>query len=114
MKMLDKILQEYAREAYDHAVDAADGEAVDQNQVLAQMLGNLEGAGFAMRYLAADGRIAWKSSPRLRSMLKDMERDAIDDTEVDRENARVERELQERKRKYRVMVIGNEIRKVQQ
>jgi hypothetical protein len=45
------------------------------------MLVELEAAGDAMRFVDADGRIAWKATPRLCDHLRDLERDAQDDLE---------------------------------
>ena len=50
-----------------------------KRQLLAQILQQYERRGDAMRYLNANGKIAWKASPRFLTMLADAERDARDD-----------------------------------
>jgi hypothetical protein len=50
-----------------------------KRQLLTQILQQYERRGDAMRYLNANGNIAWKGSPRFLSMLADAERDARDD-----------------------------------
>jgi uncharacterized Zn finger protein len=49
--------------------------------LIAEVLSEFEEAGDAMRYLRADGKIAWKATPRMLDRLADAERDAIDDLE---------------------------------
>jgi hypothetical protein len=48
-------------------------------QLIATILREYEEAGDAMRYLNADGRIAWKATPKMLSKLADAEREAKDD-----------------------------------
>jgi hypothetical protein len=48
---------------------------------LAEVLGDLEAAGDAMRFVDAKGRIAWKATPRLRDYLQDLELEAEEDLE---------------------------------
>jgi hypothetical protein len=48
---------------------------------IAQILGKFEEAGDAMRFLNADGRVAWKATPGMLTRLADAEREAIDDME---------------------------------
>jgi hypothetical protein len=50
-------------------------------QLVAQILGQYEERGHAMRCLDKRGRIAWKSSPQFLTMLADAERDAHDELE---------------------------------
>jgi hypothetical protein len=50
-----------------------------KTELIAQILGKFEGAGDAMRFLNADGRIAWKATPGMLSRLADAEQEAIDD-----------------------------------
>jgi hypothetical protein len=50
-------------------------------QLISQILREFEVAGEAMRYLDADGRLAWKATPGMLSRLADAEREAIDDME---------------------------------
>jgi len=55
------------------------GVNLTKRQLLAQILQQYERRGDAMRYLNANGKIAWKASPRFLMMLADAERDARDD-----------------------------------
>ena len=48
-------------------------------ELILQILREFEGAGDAMRYLNAGGRVAWKATPRMLSRLADAEREARDD-----------------------------------
>ena len=50
-----------------------------KSELIAQILRAFEAAGDAMRYLDADGRVAWKASPRMRARLADAEREARED-----------------------------------
>jgi hypothetical protein len=50
-----------------------------RTEVIAQILREFEEAGDAMRHLNADGRIAWKATPRMLNRLGDAEREARDD-----------------------------------
>jgi hypothetical protein len=50
-------------------------------QLIARILGEFEEAGEAMRYLNADGRVAWKANPAMLTRLADAEREVIDDME---------------------------------
>jgi hypothetical protein len=50
-------------------------------QLVAQILGQYERRGDAMRCLDNQGRIAWKASPRFLTKLADAERDAQDELE---------------------------------
>ena len=52
-----------------------------KRQLVAQILRQYERRGDSMRYLDANGKIAWKASPRFLTMLADAERDAQDDLE---------------------------------
>jgi hypothetical protein len=52
-----------------------------KRQLVAQILRQYERRGYAMRYLDANGKIAWKSSPRFLRKLADAERDAQDELE---------------------------------
>lgn len=49
-----------------------------------ETLQEVEGAGFAMRYVDTDGQIAWKASPSLLDHLADLQRDAEDELADDR------------------------------
>jgi hypothetical protein len=48
-------------------------------QLIANILREYEEAGEAMRYLNADGRVAWKATPEMLSKLADAELEARDD-----------------------------------
>jgi hypothetical protein len=48
-------------------------------QLIPQILREFEEAGEAMRYLDADGRLAWKATPEMLSRLADAEQEARDD-----------------------------------
>jgi hypothetical protein len=50
-----------------------------RNELIADILRDYERSGHAMRYLNVKGQIAWKASPRMLSMLADLERDAEGD-----------------------------------
>jgi len=50
-----------------------------KTQPIAKILRDFEEAGDAMRYLRADGRIAWKATPEMLSRLADAEQDAEDE-----------------------------------
>jgi hypothetical protein len=52
-----------------------------KHQLLAHILRQYEACGDAMRYLDANGKIAWKATPWLLMRLADAERDAQDDLE---------------------------------
>jgi hypothetical protein len=47
--------------------------------LIAEILHEWEAAGEAMRYLRADGKIAWKPTPKMLDRLADAERDARDE-----------------------------------
>jgi hypothetical protein len=50
-----------------------------KRQLLVHILRQYERRGHAMRYVNADGKIAWKASPLFLEKLADAERDAQDD-----------------------------------
>jgi hypothetical protein len=50
-----------------------------RTEVIAQILRSFEEAGDAMRCLHANGRVAWKATPRMFIRLADAEREAKDD-----------------------------------
>jgi hypothetical protein len=50
-----------------------------KSELIAQILRDFEEAGDAVRFLNADGRVAWKATPRMLIRLADAERDARDD-----------------------------------
>ena len=53
-----------------------DVPARPKSKVIAQVLRQYEGQGYAMRHLDSNGQIAWKSTPLMLSVLADLERDA--------------------------------------
>jgi hypothetical protein len=50
-----------------------------KSDLAAQILYEFEEAGDAMRFLNADGRVAWKATPRMLTRLAEAEREAEDD-----------------------------------
>ena len=79
--LLDKILAEYADQAFETARLRRNGVLTTRDLVSAEMLAELEGVGEAMRYLNSDGQIAWKATPQLRDYLMDLRLDAEADLE---------------------------------
>ena len=77
--LMDKILQEVADQAYEAARLGRNGLHVAYDRVSAETLADLEASGDAMRFVDANGRIAWKATPNLCQFLKDVELDAQDD-----------------------------------
>jgi hypothetical protein len=76
---MDKTLRFWVDVAYDEIkLDHID---LTKRQLVAQILRQYERRGDAMRYLDANGKIAWKASPRFLTMLADAERDAHDELE---------------------------------
>ena len=78
---MDKILAEYADQAYETARLGRNGVQTARELVSATMLAELEAIGNAMRYLNSDGQIAWKATPSLCQYLMDLELDAEADLE---------------------------------
>jgi hypothetical protein len=76
---MDATLRFWVDVAYDEIT--SDHDNVTKQQLLAQILRQYEERGDAMRYLDANGKIAWKASPRFLTMLADAEREAQDDLE---------------------------------
>ena len=74
---MDEILRFWAEVACENLQSS--GANLTKAQLLAQILQQYERRGDAMRYLNANGNIAWKASPRFLMMLADAERDARDD-----------------------------------
>jgi hypothetical protein len=74
---MDKTLLFWVDVAYEHIKSA--NSQLSKRQLVAQILRIYEQRGDAMRYLNANGKIAWKVSPRFLMMLADAERDARDD-----------------------------------
>jgi hypothetical protein len=50
-----------------------------RTEVIAAILRQFEEAGDAMRFLSADGRVAWKATPGMLTRLADAEQEARDD-----------------------------------
>jgi hypothetical protein len=50
-----------------------------KSDLIVGILREFEEAGDAMRYLNADGRVAWKATPRMLARLADAEREARND-----------------------------------
>jgi hypothetical protein len=78
---MDKILAEYADQAYETARLGRNGVHATRDQALNQVLVELEAAGDAMRYVNPRGQIAWKATPQLRNYLIDLQLDAEADLE---------------------------------
>ena len=78
---MDKILAEYADQAFETARLRRNGVQTARDRVFAEMLAELEAAGDAMRFLNSDGQIAWKATPQLRDYLMDLRLDAEADLE---------------------------------
>jgi hypothetical protein len=78
---IDKILTEYVDQAYEVSRLGRNGAHTTRELVSAEMLGELEATGDAMRFVDTGGRIAWKGTPDLRQYLKDLELDAQQDLE---------------------------------
>jgi hypothetical protein len=74
--LMDEILQEIVDQAYDVARLGRIGDSEDRELIFARVLSELEVAGDAMRYVDANGRIAWRASASLRAYLLDLQRDA--------------------------------------
>ena len=79
--LMDKILREYADQAYETARLGRNGVRTPRDRVSAEMLIELEAAGEAMRYVNPRGQIAWKATPQLRNYLVDLQLDAEADLE---------------------------------
>jgi hypothetical protein len=79
--LLDKILAEYADQAFETARLRRNSVHTARDRVSAGILADLEATGEAMRYLDSDGQIAWKATPRLCDYLMDLRLDAEADLE---------------------------------
>ena len=73
---MDKILRQYTDQAYETARFGRKGVQTTRHLVRRKMLAELEAAGEAMRFLDAEGRIAWKATPQLSNFLMDLQLDA--------------------------------------
>jgi hypothetical protein len=74
--LMDRTLKEIVEQAYEEARLRRIGEFPGRDLVFAETLADLESDGDAMRYLDAEGRMAWKASPNLRDYLNDLQLDA--------------------------------------
>jgi hypothetical protein len=72
---IDRIVRECVDRAYPSARLGRREDDRARNAVLAKLLSSLEESGDAMRYVDAKGRIAWRATPRLRDIIKDLEKD---------------------------------------
>jgi hypothetical protein len=73
---MDKSLTEYADQAVETARLRRNGVHTPRELVSARMLAQLEAAGNAIRFVDAEGRIAWKATPSLCQCLMDLQFDA--------------------------------------
>jgi hypothetical protein len=74
---MSRILRFWVDVEYDDIRDQDLGRR--KADLIAQILREFEEAGDAMRFLNADGRIAWKATPGMLARLADAEREARDD-----------------------------------
>jgi len=74
--LMDKILMEYADQAYETARLGRSEVHATRDRVFAEMLAELEAAGDAMRLVDCRGQIAWKATPQLHDYLMDLQLDA--------------------------------------
>jgi hypothetical protein len=79
--LMDKILREEADRACEIARLKRNGVHTARDRVSARMLAELEAARDAMRYVDAEGWIAWKANPQVRDYLLDLQIDAEADLE---------------------------------
>ena len=79
--LMDRILSDYADQAYETASLRRNGVHTTRDRVFAEVLAELEAAGDAMRYVNSHGQIAWKATPSLCQYLTDLQVDAADDLE---------------------------------
>jgi hypothetical protein len=76
---MDATLRFWVDVAYDEIkLDHID---LTKRQLVAQILGQYEERGHAMRCLDNQGKIVWKASPRFLTKLADAEREAQDELE---------------------------------
>jgi hypothetical protein len=79
--LMDGILREVADQAYETARLRRNDVPTARDLVSAETLIELEAAGEAMRFVDAEGRIAWKATPSLCQYLMDLRLDAEADLE---------------------------------
>ena len=68
--LMDKILTEYADQAFETTRLRRNGVQTTRDLVSAETLIELEAAGDAMRFVDTNGQIAWKATPSLRDYLR--------------------------------------------
>jgi hypothetical protein len=73
---MTKILRFWVDVEYERTKNQHSGS---RTELIPQILGKFEEAGDAMRFLNADGRVAWKATPGMLSGLADAEQEALDD-----------------------------------
>jgi hypothetical protein len=74
---MTKVLRFWVDVEYDRIRNHHSGRP--RTELIPQILRDFEEAGDAMRYLDADGRLAWKATPEMLSRLADAEQEARDD-----------------------------------
>jgi hypothetical protein len=82
---LDRLLRECVHDTFATTRRTHSQNNVKRTDVIVRMLYDLEAIGYAMRYRAPRGGIAWKAAPRLLSLLADAEADALADLQHERE-----------------------------
>jgi hypothetical protein len=76
---MDNILKEFAERAVETACLGRNHSTA--RLAFAEVLGQLEATGDAMRFVDTNGRIAWKATPNFCRYLMDLELDAREDLE---------------------------------
>jgi hypothetical protein len=79
--LMDQILIEYVNQAFEATRLGRNGVHSTRDLVFAEVLGQLEALGDAMRFVDTNGRIAWKATPSLCQYVMDVELDAQEDLE---------------------------------
>jgi hypothetical protein len=74
---MSKTLRFWVRCEYDRGQDERHDRT--KSELLSGILHDFEKAGDAMRYLTPDGRVAWKTTPRMLARLADAEHEPRDD-----------------------------------
>ena len=82
---LDKLLRECVVDAVQTARSERPYRKCKRHDVIVRMLAELEGIGYAMRYRASNGGIAWKAAPRMLDLLAGAEAEARADWQHERE-----------------------------
>ena len=78
---MDAALRFWVDCEYEHRKFEAVNRSNYKAELIAEILGDYERSGDAMRYLNANGKIAWKASPSMLQKLADAEREVEDDME---------------------------------